>query len=156
MRVASCLEPRNEAQHRFMNSCSRALASRLYFELIGYSETRTVVLGQFSTHVFSQCGCSHWRFHFMCCEQAYIGNENVPKIITSNTINLFFKCNRHFGNFTWYQSPSAVWRNCFLIFYLKMCLFFSTGDDQPREPALWQILLYFRSLFFHALLLWTI
>jgi len=28
-----------------------------------------------------------------------IGNESVPKILRNNTINLFFNCNQHFGNF---------------------------------------------------------
>jgi len=31
-------------------------------------------------------------------------------------------------------------KNCFRIFYLKkICLYFSTGDDQPMEPALCQL-----------------
>ena len=29
----------------------------------------------------------------------FIGNESVPKIIISNTVNLFLNCNWHFGNF---------------------------------------------------------
>ena len=28
-----------------------------------------------------------------------IGNENVPEIITNNTINLFLNCYQHFANF---------------------------------------------------------
>jgi len=50
----------------------------------------------------------------------------------------FFKLLSAFSN---YNSSRVLFdKNCFRIFYLKkICLYFSTGDDQPMEPALCQL-----------------
>jgi len=67
-------------------------------------------------------------------------NERVPKIITDDTVNLFFKLqssiiSNHNGSRVLFD------KNCFRIFNLKnrLYLYFGIGDGQPREPALCQL-----------------
>ena len=68
------------------------------------------------------------------------GNESVPKIVTNDTINLFLKTaisillisNRNSFRVSFGKIASVY-------FILKMYLYFSNGNGQPREPALCQL-----------------
>ena len=68
------------------------------------------------------------------------GNEGMPKIITNNAIDLFFKL---LSAFCWFQTITVS--DCFLIKLLPHILFpknmfiFSIGNGQPREPVLCQL-----------------
>jgi len=66
--------------------------------------------------------------------------ESVPKIIVNNIINLFLKLQSSF----WQFQAITVSEGCLIklfryILSEKIDLYFSIGNDQPREPALCQL-----------------
>jgi len=69
-----------------------------------------------------------------------IGNESMPKIIINDdTTNLFLKkCNQHFANFKTLTVSECCVIKLLPYFYLKIYLYFSIGNGQPREPAFYR------------------
>jgi len=69
-----------------------------------------------------------------------IGNDNVPKSMINSTINNFFNCNQRtlvISNRNSFRVLSDKIASVYFIW--KICLYFCTGNGQPREPALCQL-----------------
>jgi len=72
-----------------------------------------------------------------------IRKESVPKIILSNTINLFFlNCNQHFANSNHNSFRVLFNKIASLYFIWKIYLYFSIGNVQQGEAALFQLYRY--------------
>jgi len=70
--------------------------------------------------------------------KSHTGNESVPKIIINDTISLFFRpAILVISNHNIFRVLFDKIATVYLIW--KIYLYFSIGNDQPREPALCQL-----------------
>ena len=74
-----------------------------------------------------------------CTVYARIGNESVAKITINDTIN-FFKAAISILVISNHNSFRVLFdKMAFVYFILKIYLYFSIGNGQPREPSLRQL-----------------
>ena len=68
------------------------------------------------------------------------GNESVQKIIINNTINLLFKATISILPISNHNCFRVLFDKIAFVYFIgKICLDFSIGNGQPREPALCQL-----------------
>jgi len=65
-----------------------------------------------------------------------IENESVPKFVINNTINLFLKRQSAFCSFQTITVSECCLIKLLPYILFEKCIYFSTADGQPRQPAL--------------------